>query len=133
MALAALEDGERLRSFIRLLLIKDSMSLGAALERGCLSDGPGLVRGSPGRSVDAIMSGLASKMSPWLAFLALASNIASNLWVAQKGEIIVYRVFSIYQLSAINDNSIFIIFCQFFANFHCRTLQNYLKRARIGQ
>ena len=28
---------------------------------------------------DAIMSGLVSKMSPWLAFLALASNIASNL------------------------------------------------------
>ena len=46
MALAALEDGERLRSFIRLLLIKDSMSLGAALER----DG---LRGA-GLSVDAL-------------------------------------------------------------------------------
>ena len=46
MALAALEDGERLRSFIRLLLIKDSMSLGAALER----DG---LRGA-GLSVDVL-------------------------------------------------------------------------------
>ena len=63
------EDGERLRNFKRLLLIRDSMSLGAALDR----------RSGRLGSVEAIISGRDSKMSPWLAFLALASRTASSL------------------------------------------------------
>ena len=77
---AAFEAGERLRSFIKLLLIKDSISF-------FLAGAAGL--GLDFLSVDAIMSGLCSGKAYRVsnnknenAFLAFSSSIASNLSIS---------------------------------------------------